>query len=69
MHESHEKPQTLYDRKRASRVVVFAVPPAEELDIVGPWDVFGSANNALREQGPIYNIELVTGRKAANISG
>lgn len=65
----YEKPQTLYDRKRALRVVVFAVPPAEELDIVGPWDVFGTTNNALREQGPIYNIELVTAGRQRTFRG
>jgi len=64
-----EKPQTLPNRRRAFRVVVFAVPPAEELDIVGPWDVFGSANSALREQGPVYNIELVTAGRQRTFQG
>jgi transcriptional regulator GlxA family with amidase domain len=61
--------QRLLNRRRALRVVVFAVPPAEELDIVGPWDVFGSANSALREQGPVYNIELVTAGKRRTFRG
>ncbi len=39
---------------------MFVVPPAEELDIIGPWDVFTSANGALGERGPGYAIELVT---------
>lgn len=52
--------QTRPNLRSALRVVVFAVPPAEELDIVGPWDVFGSVNSAQREQGPVYNLELVT---------
>jgi transcriptional regulator GlxA family with amidase domain len=42
---------------------VLAVPPAEELDIVGPWDVFASVNNALAEDGPAYTVELVAGGK------
>jgi transcriptional regulator GlxA family with amidase domain len=40
--------------------MVFVVPPAEELDIIGPWDVFASVNGALGQQGPAYTIELVT---------
>jgi transcriptional regulator GlxA family with amidase domain len=43
--------------------MVFVVPPAEELDIVGPWDVFASANGALGDHGPAYRIELVTAGK------
>ena len=57
------------DRGRARRVMVLAVPPAEELDIVGPWDVFASVNSALAEQGPAYTIELVTGGKQRSFRG
>jgi transcriptional regulator GlxA family with amidase domain len=39
---------------------VLAVPPSEELDIVGPWDVFATANNAVRGRKRGYNLELVT---------
>ncbi len=42
------------------RVVVLAVPPVEELDIVGPWEVFTTANNALRGKRWGYEVELVT---------
>jgi transcriptional regulator GlxA family with amidase domain len=49
--------------------MVFVVPPAEELDIVGPWDVFASVNGALREQGPAYTIELVTAGKQRSFRG
>ncbi len=42
------------------RVVIFAVPPVEELDIVGPWEVFATANNRLPEESPLYSLELVT---------
>jgi len=61
--------QTLPNRQRAVRIVVLAVPPAEELDIVGPWDVFGSVNSALREQGPVYNMELVTAGRHRTFRG
>jgi transcriptional regulator GlxA family with amidase domain len=46
--------------QHARRVIVLAVPPAEELDIVGPWDVFATANSVLRDRGLAYDIELVT---------
>ena len=39
---------------------MLAVPPSEELDIVGPWDVFATANNAVRGRKRGYNLELVT---------
>src|SRR2546423_534603 len=43
------------ERSRSSRrVVILADPPVEELDIVGPWEVFESVNNALRDQGRAY---------------
>src|SRR5215472_17199078 len=46
------------------RIVMLAVPPVEELDIVGPWEVFATANNALGQSGPAYSLALVTtGRK------
>ncbi|HEY1402335.1 MAG TPA: GlxA family transcriptional regulator [Terriglobales bacterium] len=61
--------KSLPNRQRALRVVVFAVPPAEELDIVGPWDVFASVNSALRERGPMYNIELVTAGRQRTFRG
>jgi transcriptional regulator GlxA family with amidase domain len=47
-------------RLGGKRVVVLAAPPVEELDIVGPWEVFASANSALRNEGPMYEIQLVT---------
>ena len=42
------------------RIVMLAVPPIEELDVVGPWDVFATANNALGPRSPYYALELVT---------
>jgi transcriptional regulator GlxA family with amidase domain len=51
------------------RVVVLAVPPVEELDIVGPWEVFTTANNALRSKRRGYDIELVTTSKHRLFTG
>jgi transcriptional regulator GlxA family with amidase domain len=42
------------------RVVVLAAPPVEELDLVGPWEIFTTANNAFRGEGRAYDVELVT---------
>jgi hypothetical protein len=40
------------------RLLVVAVPPVDELDLIGPIQVFNSVN---RLAGPtIYRIELVT---------
>ena len=47
-------------KRNARRIIVLAAPPSEELDIVGPWDVFATANNALRGKQRAYNLELVT---------
>jgi transcriptional regulator GlxA family with amidase domain len=51
------------------RVVVFAAPPVEELDIVGPWEVFASANNALNGKARAYDIELVTTNRTLMVTG
>jgi len=51
------------------RVVVLAVPPVEELDIVGPWEVFTTANNALRGKRWGYEVELVTTSRQCLFTG
>lgn len=50
-------------------IVVLAVPPTEELDIVGPWEIFATANSAIRQQRPAYDIELVTTSKEGTLIG
>lgn len=64
-----DPPGTSEGRPRPSRrVVILADPPVEELDIVGPWEVFQSVNNALRDEGRAYQLELAStsGRRAVN---
>jgi transcriptional regulator GlxA family with amidase domain len=51
------------------RVVMLAAPPVEELDIVGPWEVFDSVNNALRDQGPAYELQLASLGQRRTIKG
>ena len=53
-------------RKRR-RVIVVVVPPVEELDLVGPVQVFGAANRLAR--APVYDIELVTNAKEVRVQG
>jgi transcriptional regulator GlxA family with amidase domain len=48
-------------RRRAPatrRIVVVAVPPVDELDLVGPLQVFSSVNRLARR--PIYTVEIAT---------
>jgi transcriptional regulator GlxA family with amidase domain len=51
----------------ARRVLVLAVPPIEELDVVGPWDVFATANSAVA--APAYDLQLITAGKRRTIVG
>ncbi|HSP14385.1 MAG TPA: helix-turn-helix domain-containing protein [Thermoanaerobaculia bacterium] len=43
----------------ARRVVVIVVPPVEELDLVGPLQVFSAANRLSKKRRP-YQVEVVT---------
>jgi transcriptional regulator GlxA family with amidase domain len=57
-------------RKRAPsgrRVVVLAVPPVDEFDLVCPIQVFGAANRLAGK--PVYSVEVVTNGKDVNVQG
>jgi transcriptional regulator GlxA family with amidase domain len=54
-------------RRAARRIIVFAAPPIEELDVVGPWGVFTTANSVVG--GPAYYLQLVTAGKQRTIVG
>jgi transcriptional regulator GlxA family with amidase domain len=49
------------------RIVVVAVPPVDELDLVGPLQVFGSVNRLTG--GAVYSIELVTSANSLEVKG
>jgi transcriptional regulator GlxA family with amidase domain len=49
------------------RVVVLAVPPVDEFDLVCPIQVFGAANRLAGK--PIYSIEVVTNGKDVKVQG
>lgn len=54
---------------KARYVVLLAVPPAMELDIVGPMSVFGAVNNFFGPRKAGYRVELVTTGAALDMEG
>jgi len=57
-------------RKRAPsgrRVVVLAVPPVDEFDLVCPIQVFGAANRLAGK--PVYSVEVVTNGEDGKVQG
>jgi transcriptional regulator GlxA family with amidase domain len=51
------------------RIVLLAVPPVDELDLVGPLEVFGTANRLLARGQPPYSVELATTAPDGRIDG
>jgi transcriptional regulator GlxA family with amidase domain len=51
----------------ARRVVVIVVPPVDELDLVGPMQVFNSVNRLAGR--PIYTIDVVTNAEDLTVAG
>jgi transcriptional regulator GlxA family with amidase domain len=49
------------------RIVVVVVPPVDELDLVGPLQVFNSVNRLAGR--PIYSIEVVTAARHPKVAG
>jgi transcriptional regulator GlxA family with amidase domain len=52
---------------RRRRIVTVVVPPVEELDLVGPMQVFGAANR-LSGRG-VYSLEIATNGKELEVQG
>src|SRR5262249_28842176 len=52
---------------RSSRIIVLVVPPVDELDLVGPLQVFSSVNRLAHRI--IYSIEVVTNAKLLKVDG
>jgi transcriptional regulator GlxA family with amidase domain len=52
---------------RKRRIVVVVVPPIEELDLVGPMQVFGAANRLAGKK--IYALEIATNRQELEVQG
>ena len=52
------------------RVVLLVVPPVDELDLVGPVEVFGTANRLLGGGGRMpYAVEVVTTARNRRVDG
>lgn len=49
------------------RIIVVVVPPVEELDLVGPMQVFGAANRLSGK--PVYSVEVVTNGSDMKVAG
>jgi transcriptional regulator GlxA family with amidase domain len=49
------------------RVVVLVVPPVDELDLVGPIQVFSAANRLAGK--PLYSVEIATNTKDLKVQG
>lgn len=49
------------------RIIVAVVPPVDELDLVGPLQVFSSVNRLAAQT--IYSIEMVTNAKPLKVDG
>jgi len=52
---------------RVRRIVTVVVPPVEELDLVGPMQVFGAANRLSGKK--IYSLEVATNKKELEVRG
>src|SRR5438445_2471013 len=51
------------------RVLLLAVPPVDELDLVGPAEVFGTANRLLGGGRRPYALEVVTTARDRRVDG
>jgi transcriptional regulator GlxA family with amidase domain len=54
-------------RLTRKRIVVVVVPPIDELDLVGPIQVFSAANRLVRKT--VYEVEIVTNAKELRVKG
>jgi transcriptional regulator GlxA family with amidase domain len=58
------KPHAPHNRRR---IIVVVVPPIEELDLVGPLQVFSSVNRLAGDA--VYSVEVVTNAKQLEVGG
>jgi transcriptional regulator GlxA family with amidase domain len=54
-------------RLKRRRIIVVVVPPVEELDLVGPIQVFGAANRLVGKI--VYEVEIVTNANDLKVQG
>jgi transcriptional regulator GlxA family with amidase domain len=61
------KASTQEHRLLKRRIVVVVAPPVEELDLVGPVQVFSAANRLAGKK--VYSIEIVTSARELTVAG
>jgi len=59
----------LASRRPPISVVILGVPPVEELDLIGPLEVFAGANRVLGARGPAYDVIVVSSQPKPIIAG
>src|SRR5258705_8331572 len=59
----------LASRRPPISVVILGVPPVEELDLIGPLEVFAGANRVLGARGPAYDVRVVSSQPQPIIAG
>src|SRR5260370_48012 len=59
----------LAGRRPPISVVILGVPPVEELDLIGPLEVFAGANRVLGARGPAYDVRVVSSQPKPIIAG
>ena len=62
-----EKPRANALTMRRRRIVAVVVPPIDELDLVGPMQVFSAANRLSGRK--VYSLEIATNRKELEVQG
>jgi len=67
MTKRREKPNANGPTRRRRRIVVVVVPPIEELDLVGPMQVFSAANRLSGRR--VYSLEIVTNLAELEVEG
>src|ERR1700681_1955700 len=59
----------LASRRPPISVVILGVPPVEELDLIGPLEVFARANRVLDARGATYNVRVCSSQPKPIIAG
>jgi len=67
MRRTDGKPPQKSTPHKLRRVVVLAVPPVDELDLVGPIQVMSAANRLAGK--PVYSVEIATNGKDLKVQG
>jgi transcriptional regulator GlxA family with amidase domain len=55
--------------QKRRRMVLLVVPPFEELDLIAPMEVFGTANRLIHPGKSVYSLEVVTNARNREIVG